>query len=144
MALLKYIGNSPYGTTITLSDLKTIVTVTKSQPHLVDISSEEDIRYYKSLESADIVLEVSEATLPKVKEEVEVEVVEEEVVVEETIEVSEETIELSDEEVVEKLLAMTDDEFSDLVSKLNHKSKKRNRSAIAWELVGKFQKSELI
>lgn len=138
MGLLKYVGNSPFGVSLILHDMRTKVTVSKDRPYKIEESiNESDIRYYESIKNVcDIVLEMTETEVVKeVATEVEIkeEIVEEvpEVEVEPT-----ETTEVTKESIYEALKNdMTSELVDEMATKLGVKSKKRNKDAKLWEVI---------
>lgn len=138
MGLLKYVGNSPFGVSLILHDMRTKVTVSKDRPYKIEESIDEsDIRYYESIKNVcDIVLEMTETEVVKeVATEVEIkeEIVEEvpEVEVEPT-----ETTEVTKESIYEALKNdMTSELVDEMATKLGVKSKKRNKDAKLWEVI---------
>lgn len=140
MGLLKYVGNSPFGVSLILHDMRTKVTVSKDRPYKIEESIDEsDIRYYESIKNVcDIVLEMTETkvveevvTEVEIKEEIVEEVPEVEVEVEPT-----ETTEVTKESIYEALKNdMTSELVDEMATKLGVKSKKRNKDAKLWDII---------
>lgn len=143
MALLKYVGNSPYGISLVLHDKRTKVTVSEKLPYTIKTElNESDRKYYESIcKTCDIVLE-TEGVLSNSVEKVEVTVKPpvDEIVVTDASEVLEGTVQEESQVTKESIYESIKDTISsemvdELADKLGVKSKKRQKNAKLWDII---------